>query len=583
MVRVIKRNGSMVDFDKTKIELAILNAMKNGSGMMNEYIAKTIANEIFEKLRYTNENVTIYQIENDVYFKLIEYGQESTAKAYEGYRAVQEYKRINNTTDDSIMDLVSRVNTEVMEENSNKNATIAATQRDLIAGEVSKDIARRKLLPTHIVQAHDTGAIHVHDLDYMISPIFNCFSGDTKFVTNLGVLKFNECNNGQEVEVIDKNGIWRKAVVKKYDKQKVQKITLTSGRTVKVIRATENHRWILKNGDVTTNLKVGDRLHLLEETEIGNINNDMFCFGFIIGDGTEYQHGNSHGLSIRLCGDKTEELDKFLKAGYIVSSYKPKGSNDIYLQKATNISKKEFIENKMWRYLSKEDKVSLFLGYYSADGYKDRHGISTADDNLALMIREISALAGYHITSENFQIRNTNYKTGAKLYTFRFMKNQVANKNWIVKEIDKTCSRPLDMWCVEEPITKTFTLDGGVVTGNCCLINIEDMLNNGTVINEKLVEPPKSFATACTIVTQIIAQVASNQYGGSSITVAHLAPFLRVSYEKYLNKYLRDFSYEVADKLAKDRTMEELVAGVQTIRYQLSTLQTTNGRFGCLQ
>ena len=187
------------------------------------------------------------------------------------------------------MDLVSRVNTEVMEENSNKNATIAATQRDLIAGEVSKDIARRKLLPTHIVQAHDTGAIHVHDLDYMISPIFNC-----------------------------------------------------------------------------------------------------------------------------------------------------------------------------------------------------------------------------------------------------------------------------------------------------CLINIEDMLNNGTVINEKLVEPPKSFATACTIVTQIIAQVASNQYGGSSITVAHLAPFLRVSYEKYLNKYLRDFSYEVADKLAKDRTMEELVAGVQTIRYQLSTLQTTNGQFGCL-
>ena len=96
MVRVIKRNGSMVGFDKTKIELAILNAMKNGSGMMNEYIAKTIANEIFEKLRYTNENVTIYQIENDVYFKLIEYGQESTAKAYEGYRAVQEYKRINN-------------------------------------------------------------------------------------------------------------------------------------------------------------------------------------------------------------------------------------------------------------------------------------------------------------------------------------------------------------------------------------------------------------------------------------------------------------------------------------------------------
>ena len=175
MIRVIKRNGSMVDFDKTKIELAILNAMKNGSGMMNEYIAKTIANEIFEKLRYTNENVTIYQIENDVYFKLIEYGQESTAKAYEGYRAVQEYKRINNTTDDSIMDLVSRVNTEVMEENSNKNAKVVTTQRDYLAGITSTDITRRFLLPEDIVKAHDEGIIHFHDADYFAqNALHNC-------------------------------------------------------------------------------------------------------------------------------------------------------------------------------------------------------------------------------------------------------------------------------------------------------------------------------------------------------------------------------------------------------------------------
>ena len=72
---------------------------------------------------------------------------------------------------------------------------------------------------------------------------------------------------------------------------------------------------------------------------------------------------------------------------------------------------------------------------------------------------------------------------------------------------------------------------------NCMLINLEDMLTNGTVINNKLVESPKSFATACTVTTQIIAQIASGQYGGNSITIKHIAPFIRVSYNKYFEKY----------------------------------------------
>ena len=113
---------------------------------------------------------------------------------------------------------------------------------------------------------------------------------------------------------------------------------------------------------------------------------------------------------------------------------------------------------------------------------------------------------------------------------------------------------------------------------NCMLINLEDMLNNGTVINNKLVESPKSFGTACTIVTQIIAQIASAQYGGNTITIKHIAPFLRVSYNKYLNKYKEKYSLEMATELAQERMMEELKSGIQTIRYQLSTLHTSNGQ-----
>ena len=113
---------------------------------------------------------------------------------------------------------------------------------------------------------------------------------------------------------------------------------------------------------------------------------------------------------------------------------------------------------------------------------------------------------------------------------------------------------------------------------NCMLINLEDMLTNGTVINNKLVESPKSFATACTVTTQIIAQIASGQYGGNSITIKHIAPFLRVSYNKYFDKYKEKYSLEMAHELAEDRMLEELKSGIQTIRYQLSTLHTSNGQ-----
>ena len=87
---------------------------------------------------------------------------------------MQAFKRRQNTTDDDVIGLLDRSNVSVLDENSNKDAAIVSTQRDLIAGEVSKDIARRKLIPTDILEAHDSGAIHFHDMDYIIQPMFNC-------------------------------------------------------------------------------------------------------------------------------------------------------------------------------------------------------------------------------------------------------------------------------------------------------------------------------------------------------------------------------------------------------------------------
>ena len=157
--KVVKRDGQIVNFDTTKIENAILKAMRYGSGMVDKVLAEVIAKEIESNVW---GRISIREIEIIVYNKLVENGHETTAKAYEEYRKIREFKRQENTTDNAVLGLIDRTNEEVMNENSNKNAMMVSTQRDLIAGETSKDITRRKKLPAHIVQAHDDGVLHFH-------------------------------------------------------------------------------------------------------------------------------------------------------------------------------------------------------------------------------------------------------------------------------------------------------------------------------------------------------------------------------------------------------------------------------------
>ena len=117
---------------------------------------------------------------------------------------------------------------------------------------------------------------------------------------------------------------------------------------------------------------------------------------------------------------------------------------------------------------------------------------------------------------------------------------------------------------------------------NCCLINIKDMLDNGTVMNGKMIESPKSFQVACTVLTQIIAAVASSQYGGQSVDIKHLGKYLKRSEDKFrknlTEKYKGKISKKEIEELVSDRLKEELASGVQTIQYQINTLMTTNGQ-----
>lgn len=299
MIKVIKRDCSEIQFDKNKISKAILKAMKNGSGIIKPKIADDIANEI-EQYCIDNQldNIDISDIESMVYDKLISKKQRLTAKAYEGYRRIREFQRENvNTTDEEIEELLTGTSEYWMNENSNKDEKLVTTQRDYMAGIVSKDMSRRYLLTPEIVQAHDEGIIHFHDIDYF--------------------------------------------------------------------------------------------------------------------------------------------------------------------------------------------------------GQKTLH--------------------------------------------------------------------------------------------NCDLINLEDMLQNGTVISGTLIEKPHSFSTACNIATQIIAQVASSQYGGQTITLSHLAPFVDVSRKKIREEVEEELNYingggiykdqlSTIDEITESRLAKEVKKGVQTIQYQVVTLMTTNGQ-----
>lgn len=174
-MKVIKRDCTEVDFDKSKISAAILKAMKNGSGIVKTKIADDIADEIENECK-DKEEVSISDIESMVYDKLITKKQRLTAKAYEGYRSIREFQRENeNTTDSEIDELLDGESEYWNTENSNKNSKILNTQRDYMAGIVSKDISRRFLLPPEIVQTHDEGIIHFHDIDYFgMNAMSNC-------------------------------------------------------------------------------------------------------------------------------------------------------------------------------------------------------------------------------------------------------------------------------------------------------------------------------------------------------------------------------------------------------------------------
>lgn len=175
-MKVIKRNGSEIEFNPSKISQAIrkANAGVSDKDQIDEIRLALITSEVTERCQNLNRAVNVEEIQEIVETKLMLAGAFEVAKRYIRYRYDHNLKRIRNTTDDAILALIECNNEEIKQENSNKNPTIASTQRDYMAGEVSKDLTARVFLPENIVQAHNEGLIHFHDADYFAQHIHNC-------------------------------------------------------------------------------------------------------------------------------------------------------------------------------------------------------------------------------------------------------------------------------------------------------------------------------------------------------------------------------------------------------------------------
>lgn len=172
-MKIIKRDGRIVEYNADKIRIAI-NKANNDVSEHERASNKQIDNIIKNIESLNKKRILVEDIQNEIETQLMKMKKFELAKAYIIYRYNRALVRKSNTTDESILTLIKNSNKELMEENSNKNAVVASTQRDLIAGEVSKDLTKRVLLPEKITEAHNLGILHFHDADYFLQPIFNC-------------------------------------------------------------------------------------------------------------------------------------------------------------------------------------------------------------------------------------------------------------------------------------------------------------------------------------------------------------------------------------------------------------------------
>ena len=582
-----KKKGYTEPFNCQKIHAAIRKSAERILQVMSDDDCEKVSSRVLDLI--TEQEVGVRKLHNLVEVALDDVGFHRVAESYRQYRNYKEdAQKIMEAVDAKTLELSYKEDRS----NANSDSLLVSTKRSILFGEMQKEKYKRLFLNTEELEAIEKGFIYIHDIKDRLST-FNCFTRDTKLVTDMGVKSFSDLYSGQKIKVLDKNGEWKEATVNYFGKQVMYDITLTSGRSTKVITCTRDHKWVLNDGTETTNIKVGDTLWNLVDTttEFNPETADLdtlrtWCFGFILGDGSD---ASPRGVNLRLCGNKIKYLDLFIKAGYKKSTYNS-GNGDIFITSKDVPSKQVFLNSESWKYLPLKSKIALFNGYYAADGAVSSNRLCTSDERLCKLIEDISACSGYHISSKKTLIHSTEYKKDATLYMYNFRLKTNNSNSWKVKNISYHLNKKkkMEAWCVIEPTTHTFTLDGGVVTGNCDLVNLGRILKGGFTLANLTYTEPKSLAAALSVTTDIISAYAGQQYGGTTIPQIDevMIPYAEKSYNFYLKQYkelVEDVGGEYdeikADRFAYERTKREAQQQYQHMEHSMNSIASSRGDF----
>lgn len=512
-MKVKKRNGNIVEFDKDKVVESVRKAFVEVDGELT-VSARQKSNAIASYIANSETDIIdVEEIQDSVEDLLMASKRKDVARKYIRYRYLHTLSR------DSYNDLMDTISEKLSAKNvQNQNANVDELSFGGRVGEASDAVMREFALKYCVSEMaknnHINNQIYIHDLNSYAVGSHNCYLKSTKFITADGIKKFADFRDGDSVTVLTQDGTWKEAIVHYYGRQPMFEITITRGGVEKTFVATRNHRWILSDGSVTDNLQIGDCLYPLQKMDDIIIDTkrkaEMFSLGFVLGDG--YDHNNN--IEVKFCtAEKESYLDFFDMAGYHIGT-----SNGFkYAWKKAVVSKQDFLNNKMWYVLSFEDKRCLFEGYLAADGSKTTNTkyVWTSDDRICSMIEDISALDGYHIFKKKIQNRDTNYKENRVLYQYVLTTSYSNNTAWKVINIAKGNhgNKDYEAWCVEEPETHTFTLDGGIVTGNCLSIPFDDLLKNGFNTRQTDVRSAQSINTAFQLVAVIFQLQSLNQFG----------------------------------------------------------------------
>ena len=587
-MKVIKRNGEEQDFLLDKIKNAVTKANKSVEPehqMTDDQSAKVV--ETVQKKLEKFDSIKVEDIQDLVEAALVKHNKYDVAKAYIIYRDNKRKNKKYNEIEETVMAILDGSSAEARGDNANKHIDVNSSARDYIAGTVCKSLANKNL-PKDIIEAHRKGLLHWHDSDYYGMHLHNCFDGETEFVTEFGIKKFNEFVDGQIVHVLDKDGVIREATVHEYELQPFNTVTLsTRNGYTQTVNCTADHRWILTDGSVTTNLKVGDKIALLRKADhpVNTVEQARaWTYGFMIGDGCDH---SERYCQVRLCGSKNKYLSYFEKAG-IFNGIKYTGDKDS-IPYTKFFKKQEFLDGKSWKNMTAEQKVYLFEGLFAADHWNDA-AITTADTRIAELIRECAPIAGYQISSEKEEYYSTNFKENAWHIIFRFLRPMTDGYGYTVKNITPKYAdgRLQKTYCVEEPITHTFTLAHGVVTGNCDLINVFDMIAHGFMMGDTWIDPPKRFSTGCNLAAQIALIVSGSQYGGQTMSWSHLLQLipstkadckvellnLMSTLPKFVRLLCKPFYNKIIDKMVK----RDIHIGIKTYQYQILCHHSSNGQ-----